>query len=103
MNSPTEKLEDEREDIVLTVDEWIAVEKIISVLPKIPGICQRGGKLLVEDDSGSIHPISHGKLRHYLGTICRFFDTTGRRVHPTGRLVSSIRDHKIYPGVRIVN
>ncbi len=97
-----ESTKDQRRDIVLTIDEWIAINQVSEMLPNIPGICQRDGRLLIEDDGGLIHPISHGKLRHYLGTICRFFDPSGRRVHPTGRLVNGVHDNRVYPGVRII-
>ena len=99
----TEETKDERLEVLLNTDEWTAVEKIVSVLPKIPGICQRNRVLCIIDDSGLVNPISFGKLRHYIGTVCRFFNDSGRRVHPTNRLVSGVKDHGIYPGVRSVS
>ncbi len=101
MEIQTEK--DERQIIILNCDDWIAVEQISRILHKIPGICQKNRKLLICEDEKSIRPISNGKLRHYIGVICQLIDDRGKGVHPTGRLISGVRSHGIYPGVRSIS
>lgn len=103
MKNPVEEIKDERDVIVLTVDDWIAVERIIKVLPKIYGICQRNRILYIIEDEGIPKLISHGKLRHYIGTVCRFFNERGQRVHPTNRIISGVRNHGVYPGIQSID